>query len=195
MPHAQDCLAASPSRSRRAIASCEMPVARKLRREHQRKHRDNLPGRPEQHDDEYRYVQPAEQCTTEQHAIVLVLRHYLSQPLSNSGRTGRISAGASLASTVHTIASFSVRRDRRNARCTSRRHHIQICAFARSLHLRTFGMSDHRNRASRKSVPKPIKELRGGSAAERKKHQSDLLDEGLRETFPASDPVSIILVE
>ena len=25
----------------------------------------------------------------------------------------------------------------------------------------------------------------------RKRHQEDLLDEGLRETFPASDPVSV----
>ena len=56
-------------------------------------------------------------------------------------------------------------------------------------------MSARKNRASRKAVPEPIKEPRGGSAAERKKHQSDLLDEGLRETFPASDPVSVIQVE
>ena len=33
------------------------------------------------------------------------------------------------------------------------------------------------------------------SSAERKQRQSDLLDEGLKETFPASDPVSVALVE
>lgn len=33
------------------------------------------------------------------------------------------------------------------------------------------------------------------SAAARKRHQDDLLDEALLETFPASDPVSVIRVE
>lgn len=33
------------------------------------------------------------------------------------------------------------------------------------------------------------------TSAERKQRQSDLLDEGLKETFPASDPVSVALVE
>jgi hypothetical protein len=30
---------------------------------------------------------------------------------------------------------------------------------------------------------------------DRAKRQNDLLDEGLKETFPASDPVSIIVIE
>ena len=33
------------------------------------------------------------------------------------------------------------------------------------------------------------------SEAERKERQSDLLDEALQETFPASDPVSVVDVE
>lgn len=33
------------------------------------------------------------------------------------------------------------------------------------------------------------------SRAKREKRQEDLLDEGLRETFPASDPVSVARVE
>ena len=30
---------------------------------------------------------------------------------------------------------------------------------------------------------------------DRARHQSDLLDEGLKETFPASDPLSVVRVE
>jgi hypothetical protein len=33
------------------------------------------------------------------------------------------------------------------------------------------------------------------SGAERARRQSQLLDEGLEETFPASDPVSIVRVD
>ena len=51
-----------------------------------------------------------------------------------------------------------------------------------------------KNRASRK-VLKSTKQPPGQSEAERKKHQNDLLDDGLRETFPASDPVSVIRVD
>lgn len=37
--------------------------------------------------------------------------------------------------------------------------------------------------------------LAAASAAARKRHQDDLLDEALLETFPASDPVSVVRVE
>lgn len=56
-------------------------------------------------------------------------------------------------------------------------------------------MSAHAKGALRKSVIKLTKQPRGASEAERKKHQNDLLDDGLRETFPASDPVSVMRVE
>ena len=40
---------------------------------------------------------------------------------------------------------------------------------------------------------KPARKVDGKSR--KASHQSDLLDEGLKETFPASDPVSIVRVD
>ena len=42
-----------------------------------------------------------------------------------------------------------------------------------------------------KSASKPKREPRASAEAERKRRQSDRLDEALLETFPASDSVSI----
>jgi hypothetical protein len=47
------------------------------------------------------------------------------------------------------------------------------------------------NVAGRKSDAKPKRQDQKSTDAERRQRQSDLLDEALLETFPASDSVSI----
>lgn len=46
----------------------------------------------------------------------------------------------------------------------------------------------------RKSAAKSKRPERMSSDAARKQRQSDLLDDALTETFPASDPVSVVRV-
>ena len=48
------------------------------------------------------------------------------------------------------------------------------------------------SRNSRKEAATTPKRASAARDAERAKRQNDLLDEGLRETFPASDPVSVV---
>jgi len=49
-------------------------------------------------------------------------------------------------------------------------------------------MADDRQRRAPEAAPV------SPSKADKARRQSDLLDEGLQETFPASDPVSIIRI-
>lgn len=56
-------------------------------------------------------------------------------------------------------------------------------------------MSANSGTGPRKDEAAPARRTDASSDAERKERQSDLLDEGLQETFPASDPVSVARVE
>ena len=49
-----------------------------------------------------------------------------------------------------------------------------------------------KDRQRREESPAERQELEEG---ERARHQNALLDEGLEETFPASDPVSVVEIE
>jgi hypothetical protein len=56
-------------------------------------------------------------------------------------------------------------------------------------------MPAKRKAARQNSAAKSRKQAKTRSEADRKAHQNDLLDEALRETFPASDPVSVVEVK
>ncbi len=49
----------------------------------------------------------------------------------------------------------------------------------------------HRRRARRPPADDPARDARAAKAREAKEHQEALLDEGLEESFPASDPLSV----
>ena len=53
-------------------------------------------------------------------------------------------------------------------------------------------MFGNQNPVRQGAATESTRQARDVSAAERRRRQSELLDEGLIETFPASDPVSVV---